>query len=172
MTYLKSVRSLMLGVVIGCLALGLASIPAVASTVQGTIAVSANVVANCTITTAALPFGQYSGAAINASTNITVTCSNLSTYTVGLDTGKTSGATETTRQMNISPSTAGALKYSLLTGGYSGSGSSNWGNVTGTWVSGTGTGNAQTLTVYGVLPANQFVPVGSYTDTITATVTY
>ena len=49
----------------------------------------------------------------------------------------------------------------------------NWGNTVGTdTVSGTGNGSAQTLTVYGEVPAGQSVTPGAYTDTITATITY
>jgi spore coat protein U-like protein len=36
----------------------------------------------------------------------------------------------------------------------------------------TGNGAAQVETVYGQIPAGQFVAPGSYSDTITATVTY
>ena len=54
-------------------------------------------------------------------------------------------------------------------GNYTGA---NWGNTSGSWVSGTGSGAAQPLAVYGVLPAGQYVPPGSYTDTIAVTVTY
>jgi len=39
-------------------------------------------------------------------------------------------------------------------------------------VAGTGTGALQSLTVYGQLPANQKVLPGSYSDTITVTITY
>jgi spore coat protein U-like protein len=61
------------------------------------------------------------------------------------------------------------LKYSL----YSNSGhTTNWGNSSGTWVGGTGNGSAQTLTVYGQIPANQQSVSGNYTDTIIATVNY
>jgi len=49
----------------------------------------------------------------------------------------------------------------------------NWGNTVGTdTVAGTGTGAAQSLTVYGQITAAQFVRPGSYTDTVTATITY
>ena len=49
----------------------------------------------------------------------------------------------------------------------------NWGTTAATdTVSGTGTGAAQPLTVYGRVPAAQFVTPGVYTDTIIATVTY
>ena len=40
------------------------------------------------------------------------------------------------------------------------------------WVSGTGNGSAQAITVYGQIPAAQYVTPGSYTDTITVSVTY
>jgi spore coat protein U-like protein len=49
----------------------------------------------------------------------------------------------------------------------------NWGQTIGAnTVIGTGTGVQQSLTVYGQIPAGQVVNPGSYTDTITATVTY
>jgi spore coat protein U-like protein len=50
----------------------------------------------------------------------------------------------------------------------------NWGNTVGTdTVSGTGTGNAQALNVYGRIPGSQTSVVpGSYADTITVTLTY
>jgi spore coat protein U-like protein len=63
------------------------------------------------------------------------------------------------------------LNYSL----FSNAGrTTNWGNNIGTdTVAGTGTGALQTLTVYGRIPASQTTaPVGSYSDTITVTVTF
>jgi spore coat protein U-like protein len=49
----------------------------------------------------------------------------------------------------------------------------NWGNTIGTdTVTGTGSGAAQALTVYGEIPASELVAPGSYSDTITATVSY
>jgi spore coat protein U-like protein len=65
---------------------------------------------------------------------------------------------------------ASLLHYHL----YSDSGHTvNWGNTVGTdTVSMTGSGVAQTLTVYGQVPAGQFVTPGSYSDTITVTLTY
>jgi len=51
--------------------------------------------------------------------------------------------------------------------------STNWGNTVGAdTVAGSGNNEIQTLSIYGeILPA-QFVPMGSYTDTIIATLTY
>jgi hypothetical protein len=49
----------------------------------------------------------------------------------------------------------------------------NWGNTIGTDTeSGTGNGAVQTFTVFGNLPAGQFVAPGSYNDTITTTLTF
>jgi spore coat protein U-like protein len=164
------VKSVLSATVLGFLALGLASTSAVAQAnpATTTFGVSATVLKDCIVTATALAFGSYNGTAVNASSTITVTCTNTTTYTVGLNAGLTTSATVTTRQMGITQP-AGGLNYSLLTGSYTGS---NWGNTTGSWVSGTGNGAAQPLTVYGVLPANQYVTPGSYVDTITATVTY
>ena len=49
----------------------------------------------------------------------------------------------------------------------------NWGNTVGTdTVAGTGSGAVQSLTVYGQIPAGQYLRPGNYADTITATITY
>jgi spore coat protein U-like protein len=48
----------------------------------------------------------------------------------------------------------------------------NWGNTVGTnTVAGTGTGNPQVINIYALLKAAQYVAPGSFTDTITASVT-
>jgi hypothetical protein len=47
-----------------------------------------------------------------------------------------------------------------------------WGNTLSNWESGTGSGLGQSLTVYGLVPAQTTPAPGIYTDTIVATVTY
>ncbi len=121
----------------------------------------------CTISANPLSFGNYAGALLNATTTLSVTCTNTAPYTVGLNAGTSTGATVTNRMMT-GPGGA-LLDYAL----YSNSSRSiNWGNSAGSWVTGTGTGAVQTLTVYGQIPANQTRISGTYTDTITATITY
>jgi spore coat protein U-like protein len=98
---------------------------------------------------------------------VTVTCTSGTTYTVGLGPGLATGATVTTRQMQNGTN---LLNYGLFSNG---TWTTNWGNTLATnWVSGSGTGVAQPLTVYGQIPAGQYVTPGSYTDTIAVTVTY
>jgi spore coat protein U-like protein len=121
----------------------------------------------CTISANPLSFGNYTGALLDATTNLSVKCTNTAPYTVGLNAGTSTGATVTNRMMT-GPGGA-LLNYSL----YSNSSyTTNWGNSTGSWVSGSGTGAVQTLTVYGQIPANQKRISGTYTDTVTATITY
>jgi spore coat protein U-like protein len=129
--------------------------------------VSVTVVSACTISATNLAFGTYTKALINSTSTISVTCTNTTTYNVGLSAG--AGGSVTTRKM---PGPGGySLGYKLCSDGTSCS--TNWGNTVGTDTkAGTGTGALQSLTVYGQLPAGQNVEAGNYTDTITATVTY
>ena len=121
----------------------------------------------CSITANPLAFGNYSGALLNGTTTLSVTCTSTTFYNVGLNAGTATGATVTNRMMT-GPG-GKTLKYSL----FSDSGrTTNWGNSSGSWVFGIGTGAAQTLTVYGQMPASQNTISGTYTDTIVATVNY
>ncbi len=148
---------------------GLIGAPAYASTTATTtFSVTATVNATCTISATNLAFGTYTGTAVSQQSTVSVTCSNTTPYNVGLNAGTTTGATVTTRQM-AGPSGA-TLSYAL----YSDTAHTvNWGNTVGTdTVTGTGNGAAQALTVYGLITAGQYPSPGSYTDTVTATVTY
>jgi len=144
------------------------SVVSTLGTQTGTFSVTATVAASCTLSAAALGFGTYSGAQITVNSTVSVTCTNTTPYNVGLNAGTATGATVTNRSMT-GPSSA-LLNYTL----YSNSGlTTNWGNTVGTnTVAGTGSGSAQSLTVYGKIPAKQYVRPGSYADTITATITY
>ena len=159
-------KSVLAATALGCLVLGLATTPAVAATATTTFQVTATIQSTCVVSATAMGFGTYTAVVATSSSTVTVTCTNTTPYTVGLDAGG-GGGTVTTRKMT-GPGGA-LLNYSL----YSDSGrTTNWGNTTGSWVSGTGDGSAQALTVYGQVAAGQYLAPGSYADTITATVTY
>jgi spore coat protein U-like protein len=139
------------------------------TTATTTFPVTVTVVKACAISATNLAFGTYVATATSTSTSIiSVTCTNTTAYNVGLNAGTATGATVTTRKMT-GPG-GHLLGYSL----YQNSGhSTNWGNTVGTDTeAGTGNGALQSLTVYGQLPAGQFVTPGTYSDTITATITY
>lgn len=87
---------------------------------------------------------------------------------MSLNAGTTSGGTIAARLMTDSSNT---LSYNLYTDvTYT----TVWGDGTGgsSPVAGTGSGSLQSLTVYGRVPSGQGEPTGSYSDTVTATITY
>ena len=168
MKFLNAVKFVLPAAVVGFLALGPASMPATAATATATFLVSTSVAATCTISTTPLAFGSYTGAISQINTSVAVTCTNTTPYNVGLNAGVATGATVTNRSMT-GPASA-LLSYQLFRdAGHT----LNWGVTVGTdTVSVTGNGSAQVATVYGQIPAGQFVSPGAYADTITATVTY
>jgi spore coat protein U-like protein len=120
-----------------------------------------------------MAFGSYTGGVDNSTTTITVTCTNGTSYNIGLNPGLAPGATVSTRAMACTTSgTCGSttLAYALYQPGGT---TTNWGQTIGTdTVAGTGTGTAQTLTVNGQIAAGLTPEAGSFADTITATITY
>ncbi len=169
MKFSNPLRFTLPAAMLGFVVLGLTPTSAVAQAnpATTTFGVSATVLKDCIVSATALPFGNYTGAVNTAQSTVTVTCTNTTTYTVGLGAGLATGATVTTRQMQNGTALLNYGLYSNATW------TTNWGNTSGTnWVSGTGNGAAQALTVYGQIPASQYVTPGSYTDTIAVTVTY
>jgi spore coat protein U-like protein len=172
MKFSYALKSTLPATVLGLVTLGIASAPAfAATTTSNTFSVTATVQTACTVTGSTLAFGTYTGAAVQASSALTVTCTSaLTPYNIGLNAGATNGATLTTRQM-LNGTTP--LNYTLTSVSYTGS---NWGNTVATnWVGGTSSATPMTQTtqtVYGTIPANQLVAPGSYSDTITASITY
>ena len=137
-----------------------------------TFNVTATVAAACTVSATDLAFGAYVPAAAlsdDASSTVTTNCTLTVPYNIGLDAGIGTGATIPLRQMTGSP-TADLLTYSLYRDAAH---ALVWGNTIGTnTVALVGTGLAVPTTVFGRIPALQNVSVGTYTDTITATVTF
>ena len=134
------------------------------------ITITGSVVADCRINTTNIGFGNNGllNTVLSANGSISVQCTNGSPYTIALDKGSTPTGTLTDRQMK---SGSNVVHYQL----YKEAAFANvWGDSTsGTaLVSGTGTGNSQTWTVYAKVPIQTTPAVGTYTDTITATVSF
>jgi spore coat protein U-like protein len=87
-------------------------------------------------------------------------------YTIGLDQGTTTGASISQRLL---VNGAATINYNLFT---SAAYSTIWGNSGGALVNSTGNGADQTFTIYGRVPAQTTPAPGTYTDTVTVTVTY
>lgn len=151
-------------------ALVIPTFPAMAGSTSTTFQVTATVNAACLVSAQDLAFGSYSpgaGSAQAGSTTASVTCTNGTAYTVGLDAGTGASATVAARKMTSGSNT---LQYALYRDA---SHTQVWGTSAGVDTkSGTGTGAAQSLTIYGLIPAGQNVQAGAYTDTITLTVNF
>jgi len=150
--------------------LGLSS-PAWAVTATGSFTVQITIQASCVFVSATtLTFTAVGVIAANddASTTLSVQCTNTTPYNIGLSAGLGTGATVASRKMT---GTGGALVTYTL---YSDTNRTTvWGQTVGTdTVSASGTGAAQSYTVYGRVPVQTTPAPGAYTDTITVTVTY
>ncbi|MBX9747168.1 MAG: spore coat U domain-containing protein [Hyphomonadaceae bacterium] len=135
-----------------------------------TFTVSATVLATCEVIANDLAFGSYdpvAAAHLDASTTLSVTCTNGTGYNVRLNLGEGAGASTATRFMDNGAQTLG---YTL----YRNAGRTQlWGTTIGSdTLAGAGTGAPATITVYGRIPMQQAVPSGTYDDTVTVTVTW
>ena len=135
-----------------------------------TFDVTLKIVANCVISAAPLDFGQTQGVLasnVSVNTNLSVTCTNTTPYNVGLNAGTGSGSVGTTRYLAGTGGNTATVQYNL----FQTAGATVWGNTQGTDThSGTGTGAAQTITVYGQVPVQSTPAPDTYKSTITATV--
>ncbi|MDP9084383.1 MAG: spore coat U domain-containing protein [Pseudomonadota bacterium] len=159
---------------LGAMSAGIAN-SATTTTTTTTFAVTATVQATCSATATALPFGNYTpgaGALANNGT-ISVKCTKNTPYSIALNAGTSGGGTLAQRLM---ASGANRLQYNLYT---SATFATVFGDGTGSTATAAGTGagvaTANTVTVFGQLPdsaINQAAVPGSYSDTVTVTVTY
>ena len=143
-----------------------------AATDTATFTVTANIVDACDVQATNHAFGTYApgaGTALDATSTLSVYCTVGTAYALALNIG-TGGGTFTGRKML---SGAQELVYNLYT---TAARSTVWGDGSGSTstVSGTGVGmlTAFTHTVYGRIGTAQDVQPGSYTSTVTVTLTF
>jgi len=143
---------------------------AYAATATGALPAQVDVASGCQISALPLSFGTYDllgGTAAVGSTTLQILCTVGTIYNVGLNAGTGTGATVAVRKMT---SGINRMNYSLYQ-------DTNytvlWGNTIGTnTYSGTYAAGQPDLRVYGRVPSGQTLPAGTYTDTITVTLTY
>jgi len=141
-----------------------------AETKTADLPISANVKKSCSISTAGITFTDYDPLAATSNTangSVTIACTKGSVTPIGLDLGANNSGTDR-RMLN---GTSNYLTYELHKTSASGP---NWGNADPDWFTPAAAPdkNPRTFTVYGVIPAGQDVPEGTYTDTVVATVNF
>jgi spore coat protein U-like protein len=156
--------------------LGAAGSALAANPATTTFTVTATVLKNCTVSAAALTFNYTPGAgAATNSTTVTVNCTKGTPFNTELTAGGTAGTT--IAQRLLSDGAGDVLQYNLYT---TAGLSTPWGiTIPTNTVAGNGGGMAAAAaviqTVFGQVPdvaANQAIPPGTYTDTITVNVAY
>ncbi|WP_295919334.1 spore coat U domain-containing protein [uncultured Xanthomonas sp.] len=108
--------------------------------------------------------------AINSTGTLNVRCTSGTPYNIALNAGSGSGATVTTRTMgSADASNTARVPYALYRNAAR---TQNWGSTIGIDTqAGTGNGAVQPITVYGQVASTNY-PAGSYSDVVTATVTW
>ena len=168
----KRKRSAHLSIAAAAGALGLlCASSAGAATATGSFNVTMTINGECVLQSAgtvAFPASGVLSTAKDATGTLSVQCTNSLPYTVALDAGTGAGATTAARKM--SGAGGSSITYSLYRDAAR---TLVWGSTAGTdTAAGTGTGSAQSLTVYGRAPSQSTPAAGSYADTIQVTITY
>lgn len=144
---------------------------AYAGTVTGNFNVSVSIVAECRVnSTTDLNFGNQGvmSSNVDATSSLSVQCTSGTPFNIGLNKG-VNGASVSDRRMKAASGTD-TVAYHLYRDAAR---TLNWGDTVATdTLAGTGNGSNQVLTVYARLPAQTGVATGTYTDTVTVTVTY
>ncbi len=155
-----------------------ASLPALADTATGSMDVQIIITANCTVSgsTNTLDFGSNPSTSTDASANnggFSVTCSNMTPYSIGLKSTATGALDDGAGVMSTTaPGVTQTIGYQLYQDAGFGTA---WGNSTTGTVNtkaGTGTGAAQPYTVYGKTTTSLNVPAATYKDTVAINVYY
>ena len=169
--------SLFAAVAIAVCVLEISPLQAEAGTATGNLTVQLTITSSCSIGAATLNFGSDAGTslvttALTASTTVSVTCTNLSPYSIGM--GQGSNYNTTNRMANGS----NYIDYGLytdagLTHPWTTASSSTTCTIANGCYLGTGNGSAQSVTIYGQVPTVTTAPAaGSYSDTVVMTITY
>ncbi|MGY3489797.1 spore coat protein U-like protein [Bradyrhizobium sp. USDA 4011] len=149
-----------------------------AGTSTANLTVQITITAACTINAATLNFGSVSGTTLattlqSGSTTVSVTCTNGSPYSIAMDNGANVSGSQ--RRM---ANAGNFINYDLYTDAahtnpWTTATSSTTCTTTNGCFLGTGDGSAQTINIFGTVPATGIAPnTGTYTDTVVMTITY
>ena len=181
----KVSSALALASLLGVGAALLAPAPAHAGSTPTNLAVTANIAANCTISTTAVAFGAYDPVVLNATTalngtgSVTIGCTKGSAPTITLGLGANASGSQ--RNM-LNGANTDVLGYQLYqppsnivgTACPAVAGGTIWG-TTGSNIFAPTVPTSKATRAYnicGVVSAGQDVSVGSYSDTVVATVNF
>jgi spore coat protein U-like protein len=147
---------------------------AMAGSQNATMTNTATVVNSCSITAQGFstPYNPIATSPAQAQGTVSYSCANSgSTASIALDEGANGSGNGTATPLRNLKSGSNMLPYNL----YLDSAYANvWGNDpdVNEYTGLTQDGNTYSVTVYGQIPAGATAPVGTYTDTVTATINF
>lgn len=148
-----------------------------AGTATANLTVQITITASCTINAATLTFPSTPGTsllttAVTGNTTVSVTCTSGSPYSIGMDNGANFSGT---RRMATGGNFIGYGLYvdAALTHPWTTGASNSTCTTLNDCYLGTGSGSAQSVPIYGQVPIVATAPPsGTYSDTVTMTITY
>ena len=130
--------------------------------------VSATVQATCLVSAPSVTFAIHTGAMLNATSTVSVNCTNSTPYSISLSAGSPNGAAVATRRTTETDSAL--LIYALAPNSQE---VVTQGRMVDTdTAGGTGNGSTQVLADLGKFSAERHVTAGAYADTIAVTVIF
>jgi spore coat protein U-like protein len=149
-----------------------------AGTATASLTVQMTITTSCTINAGTLTFPSTSGSSLQstaatAATTVSVTCGGGAPYSIGMDNGANYSAGA--RRMTTGGNYVGYGLYidPAYTYPWTTSATNSTCTVANDCYLGTGSGSAQSINIYGQVPVMATAPAaGTYTDTVTMTITY
>lgn len=142
-----------------------------AGTASTTMIVTATVTSSCSVAASPLAFGSYNGRQVDATAAIAASCSNGTSYQIGVDSDGGDGVSPAQRQLvGTGDEVRAPLNYAIYVDNLR---HNPWGSNTGVdTVSGIGNGTLQSIPVYGRIAANQAPGRGIYQDAVRVTISF
>jgi spore coat protein U-like protein len=166
-------KSMLAALALGGLAVSANAAPLTNGTASATFNVTLTIKPNCVVSATALNFGTAGvlSTALTASSALSVLCTNTTPYNIGLDAGTVPNSTVANRLMagTASGNTGSTVAFELYLDAAE---KTIWGSQqnSANIVTGTGTGVAQSIPIYGQVPAQATPAPDTYQTTVTATV--
>jgi len=133
-----------------------------AASTTGTLTATASVASACSVSGNTMAFGAYTGAVVDQTGIITANCTKGTNFSVAMTSAQTGGFYEMTSGLNI-------LNYKVYSNNAR---TTEIVQNTVILTDSNASGNDQTTTIYGRVPAAQVASIGAYSGTTTFTLTY
>lgn len=150
-----------------------------AGTATATLTVQITITASCTINASTLNFGAavpgttLVASNVTGSTTVSVTCTNGSPFSIGMDNGANASGVQRRMKNGTNYLNYGLYLDAAYTQPWTTAATNSTCTTANSCYLGTGNGSAQSINIYGQVPSTGIAPpTGTYSDSVTMTITY